>query len=63
MTFLEEYIGHKAIQEDIEYFWKHIQEERNGFCPSDMKECNFDGSCRECWNREIRGEQYESKIY
>lgn len=55
MTFLEKYIGHKATQEDIKYFWKYTQEDYDGFCPSDMKECNFDGSCRECWNREIGG--------
>ena len=51
MTYLEQYIGHTAIEEDIEYFWKHTQEDYDGFCPNG--ECDYDGGCRDCWNREV----------
>lgn len=51
MTYLEQYIGHKASKEDIAYFWKHIQEESDGFCPNG--DCDYEGSCIDCWNREV----------
>ena len=51
MTYLEQYIGHEATKEDVEYFWKHTQENYDGFCPNG--ECDFDGSCRDCWDREV----------
>jgi hypothetical protein len=51
MTYLEQYIGHKASKEDIAYFWKHIQEEYDGFCPNG--DCDYEGSCIDCWNREV----------
>ena len=30
MTYLEQYIGHKVTEEDIKYFWEHIQEDYDG---------------------------------
>lgn len=51
MTYLEQYIGHTASEEDIEYFWKHIQVMYDGFCPNG--DCDYDGECKDCWNREM----------
>lgn len=57
MTYLDEYLGRKATEEDIEHFWKHTQEEYDGFCPPCKENlddgCYFDGTCKDCWNREI----------
>lgn len=53
MTYLEAYLTeHKCSEKD---FWED-QEDYDGFCPPNVgvvDECAFDGTCEECWKREI----------